>query len=39
LRYLRDSGWLDIDPPPDEDWDEDDYADTGRVRRVNPYAI
>jgi predicted phage terminase large subunit-like protein len=39
LRYLRDSGWLDIDPPPREDWDEDDYADTGRVRRVNPYAI
>jgi predicted phage terminase large subunit-like protein len=39
LRYLRDAGWLDIDPPPNEDWDEDDYADTGRVRRVNPYAI
>jgi len=39
LRYLRDAGWLDIDPPPDEDWDEDDFADTGRVRRVNPYAI
>lgn len=39
LRYLRDAGWLDIDPPPDEAWDEDDYADTGRVRKVNPYAI
>ena len=39
LRYLRDAGWLDIDPPPDENWDEDDFADTGRVRRVNPYAI
>jgi predicted phage terminase large subunit-like protein len=39
LRYLRDSGWLDIDPPPRDDWNEDDYADTGRVRRVNPYAI
>jgi NitT/TauT family transport system permease protein len=39
LRYLRDAGWLDIDPPPDDDWDEDDFADTGRVRRVNPYAI
>jgi predicted phage terminase large subunit-like protein len=39
LRYLRDAGWLDIDPPPNEDWDEDDFADTGRVRRVNPYAI
>jgi predicted phage terminase large subunit-like protein len=39
LRYLRDAGWLDIDPPPNDAWDEDDYADTGRVRRVNPYAI
>ena len=39
LRYLRDAGWLDIDPPVREDWDEDDYADTGRVRRVNPYAV
>ena len=39
LRYLRDAGWLDIDPPAREDWDEDDYADTGRVRRVNPYAV
>jgi predicted phage terminase large subunit-like protein len=39
LRYLRDAGWLEIDPPPQDDWDEDDYADTGRVRRVNPYAI
>jgi predicted phage terminase large subunit-like protein len=39
LRYLRDAGWLDIDPPPDDTWDEDDFADTGRVRRVNPYAL
>ena len=39
LRYLRDAGWLEIDPPPREDWDEDDFADTGRVRRVNPYAV
>jgi predicted phage terminase large subunit-like protein len=39
LRFLRDSSWLEIDPPPEEDWDEDDYADTGRSRRVlNPYA-
>jgi len=38
LRYLRDAGWLDIDPPPQEDWDEEDFADTGRQRRVNPYA-
>ena len=39
LRYLRDGGWLEIDPPPEEDWDEEDYADTGRQRRVNPYAV
>ena len=39
LRYLRDAGWLEIDPPPQEDWDEDDYADTGRKRRENPYAV
>ena len=25
LRYLRDAGWLEIDPPPQDDWDEDDY--------------
>jgi predicted phage terminase large subunit-like protein len=37
LRYLRDAGWLEIDPPPQDDWDEDDYVDTGR-RRENPYA-
>lgn len=37
LRYLRDGGWLEIDPPPQDDWDEDDYVDTGRVR-TNPYA-
>ena len=39
LRYLRDAGWLEIDPPPEEDYDEDDYIDSGRQRRVNPYAI
>ncbi len=38
LRYLRDASWLEIDPPPDDDWDEDDYVDSGRVRRSNPYA-
>jgi predicted phage terminase large subunit-like protein len=37
LRFLRDAGWLDIDPPRDE-LDEDDYADAGMVRRENPYA-
>ncbi len=39
LRYLRDAGWLDIDPPPDDAWDEDDYADSGKQKRVNPYAV
>jgi predicted phage terminase large subunit-like protein len=39
LRWLRDAGWLEVDPPPEEDWDEEDYADTGRQRRVNPYAV
>jgi predicted phage terminase large subunit-like protein len=38
LRYLRDAGWLDIDPPPDEAWDEDDYVDSGKQKRSNPYA-
>lgn len=39
LRLLRDMGFLDIDPAPPEDWDEDDYVDTGRKRRENPYAV
>ena len=39
LRYLRDGGWLDIDPPPLDDWDEEDYADSGMPKRVNPYAM
>jgi hypothetical protein len=39
LRYLRDAGWLDIDPPPDDTWDEDDYVDSGRTRKANPYAM
>ena len=39
LRYLRDAGWLEIDPPPEEDYDEDDYIDSGKTRRVNPYAV
>lgn len=37
LRWLRDAGWLEVDPPPRDDWDEDDYVDTGRTRE-NPYA-
>jgi predicted phage terminase large subunit-like protein len=38
LRFLRDAGWLEVDPPPKDDWDEEDYADTGRQRRTNPYS-
>lgn len=37
LRWLRDAGWLEVDPPPRDDYDEDDYVDTGRTRE-NPYA-
>ena len=36
LRYLRDANFLDIDPAPH--YDEDDYADDTRPRRINPYA-
>lgn len=39
LRYLRDGGWLDVDGAPREDYDEDDYADSGMAKqRGNPYA-
>jgi predicted phage terminase large subunit-like protein len=37
LRYLRDAGWLSIDPPPPDDYDPEDYVDAG-VTRENPYA-
>lgn len=37
LRYLRDAGWLNIDPPPREE-DYDDYLDETKPRRINPYA-
>ena len=39
LRFLRDSGWLEIDPPPQDDWDEEDFVDSGQPRRTNPYAV
>jgi hypothetical protein len=36
LRYLRDAGFLDIDPEPH--YDDNDYVDDTRIKRVNPYA-
>jgi predicted phage terminase large subunit-like protein len=39
LRFLRDAGWLEIDPPPRDDYDDDDYAEDGKPKRVNPYAV
>ena len=39
LRFLRDAGFIDIDGPAPEAYDEDDYIDSGRQRRVNPYAV
>ena len=39
LRFLRDSGWIDIDGAPPEPYDEDDYADSGAAKnRENPYS-
>jgi predicted phage terminase large subunit-like protein len=37
IRYLKDIGYLDINPEPRYD-DEDDYVDA-QPKRVNPYAI
>jgi len=37
MRWLKDAGWLDIDPEPRYD-DEDDDLDFGQPK-VNPYAI
>ena len=38
LRYLRDAGWLGIDPRPQHELDEEDYIDAEQ-ERVNPYAV
>ena len=38
LRFLRDSGWIEIDPPPEDDYDEEDVIDAGLRKRENPYA-
>jgi predicted phage terminase large subunit-like protein len=37
LRYLRDAGWLSIDPPPPDEYDEEDVIDAG-ITKTNPYA-
>jgi predicted phage terminase large subunit-like protein len=37
IRYLRDAGWLSVDPPPRDDYDEDDVIDAG-ITKTNPYA-
>jgi phage terminase large subunit-like protein len=39
LRYLRDSGWISIDAPPREDYDDDDVYDAGIRKGENPYAM
>jgi predicted phage terminase large subunit-like protein len=38
LRYLRDAGWISIDAPPREDYDDDDVYDAGIRKNVNPYS-
>ena len=38
LRYLRDAGWLEIDAPPRDDYDDEDWVDSGRAKKGNPYA-
>lgn len=38
LRYLRDAGWLGIDPRPQHELDEEDFIDAEQ-ERVNPYAV
>jgi hypothetical protein len=35
IRYLKDGGWLDINPEPH--YDDEDYAEI-RPQRINPYA-
>ena len=38
LRWLRDAGFLNIDPPPRDDYDPEDLIDANPVQRGNPYA-
>ncbi len=44
LRYMRDAGWISIDAPPRDDYDDDDIYDADeynqRARgKVNPYSL
>lgn len=40
MRFLKDTGWLDIDPPPPEEDEYDDYLrEIGHQKKVNPYAV
>ena len=39
LRFLRDAGFIDIDGPAPDDYDEDDVIDAGGKKRENPYAV
>jgi hypothetical protein len=32
-------GWLDINPEPRDNDDEDDYLEYTQTKRVNPYSI
>jgi len=38
IRLLKDMGWLDINPEP-RDNDDDDYLEYTQPKRVNPYSI
>lgn len=44
LRYMRDAGWISIDAPPRDDYDDDDIYDAEEYNqrahgKVNPYAV
>jgi len=42
LRYMRDSGWISIDPPPRDDIEEEDITDAeifNMQKRGNPYSM
>lgn len=40
MRFLKDTGWLDINPPPPDEDDYDDYLrEIGHQKKVNPYAV